>query len=101
MKELEEKFEGRGEVKGYSFELFEKCPAAYIYKKMHVETGTVSYEVFKRKENTYFDCVSYPTSKAFGVWAWEYTGKRQALCKFNALSSGCMEKDSIFADVEM
>ena len=54
MKELEEKFEGRGEVKGYSFELFEKCPAAYIYKKTHVETSTVSYEVFKRKENTYF-----------------------------------------------
>lgn len=86
MKELEERFEGRGEVKGYSFELFYKRPEAYIYKKTHVDTGTVSYEVFKRKENAYFDCVSYPTSKAFGVWAWEYTDARRASDKLKELA---------------
>lgn len=86
MKELEERFEGRGEVKGYSFELFYKCLEGYIYKKTHVETGTVSYEVFKRKENAYFDCVSYPTSKAFGAWAWEYTDVYKASFKMTELS---------------
>ena len=31
---------------------------------------TVAFEVFKHKENTQFDCVSYPGNEAFGQWAW-------------------------------
>ena len=79
MKELELKFSGTGEVKGYEFEQLDKSKFAYIYKKTHVESGTVSYEVFKRMENRQFDCISYPKSKSFGVWAWEYSDHLAAL----------------------
>lgn len=71
MKELEVSFDGIGEVKGYSFKQLFKSDSAYIYEKTHIESGTKSYEVFKRVENTQFNCVSYPKSKSFGVWAYE------------------------------
>lgn len=82
MKELELKFSGTGEVKGYEFEQTELSVFAYIYKKTHMESGNVSYEVFKRVENRQFDCVSYPKSKSFGVWAWEYNTHQKALNRF-------------------
>lgn len=82
MKELELRFSGTGEVKGYEFEQLDKSKFAYIYKKTHIESGTVSYEVFKRMENRQFDCVSYPKSKSFGVWAWEYSDHLVALERF-------------------
>mgnify|MGYP000080374334 FL=1 len=43
MKELEMHFSGEGEVRGYDFEQIAKSPYAYIYKKTHIESGTVSY----------------------------------------------------------
>jgi hypothetical protein len=43
------------------------------------ENGRIHYEVFKRKENTLYDCISYPTDKAFGKWAFT-----------------CMTRDSAF-----
>jgi len=68
MRELEESFIGRGQVKGFKFTQIKKNDYGYIYK---VEiSGRVYYEVFKRKENIRFNCVSYPSSKAFGIWAW-------------------------------
>lgn len=82
MKELEMRFSGTGEVKGYEFEQLDKSKFAYIYKKTHMESGNVSYEVFKRVENRQFDCVSYPKSKSFGVWAWEYNTHQKALNRF-------------------
>lgn len=82
MKELEMRFSGTGEVKGYKFEQTECSVFAYIYKKTHMESGNVSYEVFKRVENRQFDCVSYPKSKSFGVWAWEYSDHLVALERF-------------------
>lgn len=82
MKELEMRFSGTGEVKGYEFEQMECSAFAYIYKKTHVESENVSYEVFKRVENRQFDCISYPKSKSFGVWAWEYNNFQKALNRF-------------------
>lgn len=69
MKELQKQFAGRGEVKGYTFNQITATPYGYIYEKTSEEGGN-TFEVFKRKENAYYDCVSYPTSKAFGIWAW-------------------------------
>jgi len=67
MKQLEKKFTGKGEVKGFSFTQLKNNGKAYIYE---VADGSFKhYEVFKHKENTQFKCISYPRSKSFGIWA--------------------------------
>lgn len=43
---------------------------AYIYKVTDSETEHIYYEVFERHYNRRYDCISYPTDKAFGKWAW-------------------------------
>lgn len=69
MKQLQQQFQGRGEVKGYTFTQIRVTDLGFIYSKEL--NGSLSYEVFKRKENKRFDCISYPTSNSFGVWAWD------------------------------
>lgn len=69
VKELEKEFNGRGEVRGYRFTQRAFNGYAYVYEVRGIEEGTCWWEVFERKVNTQFDCVSYPTSKAFGRWA--------------------------------
>lgn len=68
MRQLKENFFGRGEVKGFEFTQLKKTEYGYIYA---VNTGEkVHFEVFKHKENKQFNCISYPKTKSFGVWAW-------------------------------
>lgn len=68
MKELEKQFTGIGEVKGFTFTQIKQNEVGFIYE---VESlGSKHYEVFKRRENSRFGCVSYPKSKSFGIWAW-------------------------------
>lgn len=68
MKELKTDFIGKGQVKGFEFTQLKKTDYGYIYA---VNTGDrVFFEVFKRKENKQFNCVSYPGNKSFGIWAW-------------------------------
>ena len=66
MKQLQQQFQGRGEVKGYTFTQIRVTDLGFIYSKEL--NGSLSYEVFKRKENKRFDCISYPTSNSFGVF---------------------------------
>jgi len=67
MRELKEVFEGKGQVKGFKFTQIKKTEYSYLYR---VDTGSSRhYEIFERRENTRFDCVSYPSNKAFGLWA--------------------------------
>jgi hypothetical protein len=68
MTELREYFSGRGQVKGYVFNQISKTDWGFIYEVKGVDT--IHYEIFKRRENAMYDCVSYPTDKAFGLWAW-------------------------------
>jgi hypothetical protein len=68
MKELEINFLGRGQVKGIKFSQIKKTENGYIYELN--DKGRVYYEVFKRKENVRYSCISYPTNKGFGIWAW-------------------------------
>lgn len=68
-KTLNGSFVGRGEVKGYNFNKVKETEKGFIYQKE--KDGNISYEVFKKKYNKRFDCISYPTSKAFGSWAWD------------------------------
>jgi len=98
MIELKETFKGRGELRGFNFKQLCKSDTAYIYEVQHKSGGQCHYEVFKRKESkantrtigtkkiTYPDMVLYPTSRAFGLWAWCYNSKDKALHKFNSLS---------------
>ena len=68
MKQLRTDFTGKGEVKGFEFTQLKKTDYGYIYA---VDKGeSVHFEVFKHKENTQFNNVSYPKTRAFGVWAW-------------------------------
>lgn len=68
MRELKTDFIGKGEVKGFEFTQLKKTEKGYIYA---VNTGNnVHFEVFKHKCNKRFECVSYPKTRAFGVWAW-------------------------------
>lgn len=95
MKELELSFDGVGEVKGYSFKQLLKSDYAYIYEKTHIESGTKSYEVFKRVENTQFNCVSYPKSKSFGIWAHECSNFERAKCLFDEINAKKMAISNI------
>jgi hypothetical protein len=56
---------------GYLYEqVHEEKGIGYIYKQVDDSNGrTVGYEVFKHIENTRFDCVSFPSNEAFGIWA--------------------------------
>ena len=68
MKELKEYFSGKGQVKGYVFNQISKTKLGFIYEVKGKDS--IHYEIFKRRENAMYDCISYPTDKAFGLWAW-------------------------------
>lgn len=83
-KELPLKFVGVGEVKGDLFEQVEKTSFGYIYKRTFYDGGCC-YEVFKHRENKMFGNISYPKSKAFGVWAWCCSTYEHAKRRLNQL----------------
>jgi hypothetical protein len=83
IKELKKEFLGIGEVKGYQFSQIYKTSQAFIYEVSYGEGK--HYEVFKKRINSRFGCVSYPTSKGFGIWAWTYSTLDKAIEKFNQL----------------
>lgn len=75
--ELPISFEGKGEVKGFSFTQVYKTAKGYIYKVKCKDTNKEHYECFKRKVNTKFSKhehgqISYPRSASFGIWAWTF-----------------------------
>jgi hypothetical protein len=84
MKPLEKNFIGFGEVKGYKFTQISKTDKAFIYEVS--SGGSKHYEVFKRIVNKRFVCESYPTSNAFGIWAWTYMSLEATTNKFYKLN---------------
>lgn len=68
MRELSKEFIGRGQVKGFKFTQLDANEYAYRYEVN--DEGKIHYEIFYRKENSLYKCVSYPSNKAFGIWAW-------------------------------
>jgi len=81
---LKTQFEGRGEVKGYYFRLMGMTNRAFLYE---VSSGSSKhYEVFKKIINSRYACISYPTSKAFNIWAWTYSDIKSAIKKYNELN---------------
>ncbi|MEZ4840657.1 MAG: hypothetical protein R2821_03880 [Flavobacteriaceae bacterium] len=85
MKALPKQFTGKREVKGYLFTQISKTDKAFLYEVS--SGGTKHYEVFFKKINHRFACVSYPTSKAFGIWAWTLMNMESAIRKFNQLNA--------------
>ncbi len=83
-KPLKTKFHGRGEVKGYLFTQIRQTDKAYIYEATSGDSK--HYEVFLKVINRRYACVSYPTSKAFGTWAWTYMSLEKAEKKYNELN---------------
>jgi hypothetical protein len=80
IKPLPIKFAGSGEVKGYDFTLICKTKWGFCYE-VKLDGIKPHYEVFIRKINKRFRCESYPTSKAFGIWAWTFKTKDKAIRK--------------------
>ena len=58
----------------------------YIYKATNIETKMTHYEVFVRKYNKRFNNICYPSSKAFGIWAWTFHDLEKAITKFNLIN---------------
>lgn len=82
IRELPSSFAGRGEVKGYRFIMEVISDAGYVYSQRCSDTGRVAaFEVFRRKVNAQFGCVSYPRSKSFGKWAWSCGTLKEAVQK--------------------
>lgn len=84
MKPLETNFEGRGEVKGYHFSLLGMTNRAYLYEVLSGERN--HHEVFRRKVNSRYSYISYPTSKGLEIWAWAFSGLKSAIKKYNELN---------------
>jgi hypothetical protein len=75
MRPLPKEFDGKGEVKGYTFTQVVKERFGYVYR---VDGGSKTrYEVFKHKENERYGIVRYPRSQHFGRWAyWTFDFER-------------------------
>ncbi len=88
MKELQDRFIGKGEVKGFEFTQLKKNQYAYIYSVINFYGSSISkrYEVFERKENQRYNCISYPKSKSFGKWAWSVMSLDRAIDIFNEIT---------------
>jgi len=84
IKELEKEFIGRGEVKGFEFTQLIANSHAFLYKVTDT-FGNVNYEVFQRIVNHKFNCVSYPKSKSFGLWAWSFLSHEAAIERFYSI----------------
>lgn len=92
MKELKKEFIGIGEVRGFQFKQLQANGYAYLYEVVNPESNNTHYEVFERVENTIFDCISYPKSKSFGVWAWCIHDYDKAIKKYDEITKKVQER---------
>ncbi|WP_291118373.1 hypothetical protein [Empedobacter sp. UBA7248] len=89
---LKRQFEGKGEVKGFRFTQIARNDFAVIYEKVYKNYIQTTYEVFEIKVNTRFNSESYPTSKAFGIWAFDVPTMKSAIEKFQEISKKVKER---------
>jgi len=85
IKELETKFIGKGQVRGFVFTQICKTDNGFIYEVDNY--GNKYYEVFKKKLNTMYNNISYPTDKAFGIWAFTTYNLDKAKIMLNNLKN--------------
>lgn len=89
---LKRQFEGKGEVKGFRFTQIARNDFAVIYEKVYKNHIKTTYEVFEIKVNSRFNIESYPTSKAFGIWAFDVPTMQMAVEKFQEISKNVKER---------
>jgi hypothetical protein len=92
MKELDEEIKGRGSVKGKTMKCIIRSSFGYVYKCTG-ENFNTHYEVFGRRENSYYNCISYPGDEAFGKWAWTYSSLEDAMSKYEDIADAAKEKE--------
>lgn len=68
--------------KGFTYKQVFKNETGYIYSQ-HLGDRLLGFEVFYRKENTQFDCVSFPGDESFGIWAWSVRTFDKAMIYLN------------------
>ena len=83
-KDLPKHFEGKGDVKGFTF-LQVRCSNKVCIYHVSDTFGNAWYEVFTSKLNRLFGTFYYPKPKAFGVSAWTCKTLVRAEQKFNSL----------------
>ncbi len=91
IKELDKTFVGIGQVKGFKFSQISKTDCGFLYEVDTVDT--IYYEVFKRRINRRFARISYPTNKAFGIWAWTTPDKNKAYQLLDNLCTDIQDKN--------
>lgn len=84
--ELPKYFEGKGEVKGFTF-LQVRCLNKVCIYHVSDTFGNEWYEVFTMKFNRLYNAFYYPKSNAFGISAWTCKTIEKAEQKFNSLLS--------------
>lgn len=82
-KQLQLEFIGKGQVRGFKFTQINQSLYGFLYK---VDSGnSIYYEVFRKRLNTQYNCISYPSDKSFGIWAWTTPSFNKAVDMFNNL----------------
>lgn len=71
---------------GFDYEQVARTAFGYVYSQRS-EGKIIAYEVFRRKENTQFNCISFPGNEAFGSWSWTYKNITEALHRLNQLAA--------------
>jgi hypothetical protein len=83
IKQIPTEFIGRGEVRGFKYSKLDSPNGGFIYAVDN--NGTKYYEYFLERINKQFNNVSYPSSKAFGVWAWWTDSYEDAITKLSSV----------------
>jgi hypothetical protein len=80
-------FIGKGEVRGFIFNQVARGQKSCLYEV--TTEGITHYEVFKLKvweapgSRDLYE--AYPKANSFGVWAWTFRNKKEAITKFRSL----------------
>ena len=85
IKELKLEFNGKGRVSDRVFRQISSSENAYLYEV--TSSGSKYYEIFKKRLNDRFSTISYPSDKAFGLWAWTTSSLKKAEDIFDKLNS--------------
>lgn len=94
MRKLPKEFYGKGEVDGWKFRQVDASDCAYVYEAINLETDMVThYEVFEHRYNERFDCISYPKSNSFGVWAFTAVSYPHAIDIFVNINEKICKKE--------
>jgi hypothetical protein len=66
--------------KAFTYKQVYKSDVGYVYEQF-LDDKSIGFETFFRKENTQFNCISFPGDEAFGTWAWSVKSIERAIDK--------------------